>query len=962
MPGSPHWLQALTPGAVAGISGLVSLSGDHWRRAGPGQYEVLERAAQYGAAFVFFREQEGRPPVAQALVYVDDALTDTAFAELHRRLWNWGVVPLVYRKRGARVDLLRCAHAPDFLARDGRLRYHAFATLDLLTAIDGAADMATWWDGEQLHDGSIWDDPAVCEQLCSADKAAHRSLIQAIKRLDKDLQDQSNLLPKPLRRRLLVLSLLIAYLEDRKILEPALFGRYRPGATRFFEILEDGPALVGLLAELEERFNGDVFLLRPDERDRLLTSKSLGRFAAFVGGRTAHSGQLELWRLYSFSDLPVELISHVYELFVIDRSAVYTPPFLVRMLVDEVLDATRLDRLFASGEAILDPSCGSGVFLVEAYKRLVSHWRGRHGWRRPDVATLRDLMRQIRGIDINSEAIELAAFSLCLALCEALDVTTIQRSKKLFPKLTPPATAPTSADLRKHVKHTHSLQVGCFFDARDDLHAANIGVILGNPPFQSDLGSPGAISSCRKFEAEHGKLPDKQLAYLFLHDCLPLLQQGGVLCVLQPYGLLYNEGTIALRQRLFERWDVREVLDMISIRGLFGRADTKVFALIAEAQPPLPDRQVLHAVFRRTGSVSAERGFDIDYYDMHWLPRQTLLADPTIWRSNLLGGGRVRDLVDRLRRMRTLAGFLADQDGWDCGEGFIAGASEASEPAEHISHKPVLPSEALTVDGVDESAIYTWDERPVERPRTGARFTAPMLLIREHIDLPNTLRRTGYLTYGSQILGICAPKAQLARLERIKRWLDAERRVLQAYALATSLKAMTQKATTLTGADITSLPFPDSGDLEISPNEQIVADDIIDFYSDFVRLGEDSPLLARGADEGLPGFCATYTRQLNAIYTDLRPGPAYRWPGVVCQSFIFGEGTVEWSGVDELRARLRKLLEQRRAGGLTLHRISRVFDGHFIFLLKPDRLRFWLRSVALRDADETLADLRAQGY
>jgi len=27
-------------------------------------------------------------------------------------------------------------------------------------------------------------------------------------------------------------------------------------------------------------------------------------------------------------------------------------------------------------------------------------------------------------------------------------------------------------------------------------------------------------------------------------------------------------------------------------------------------------------------------------------------------------------------------------------------------------------------------------------------------------------------------------------------------------------------------------------------------------------------------------------------------------------------------------------------------------------MLKPDRLRYWLRSVALRDADETLADLR----
>ena len=945
MPGPQHWLQALTRGAAPGVDGLVSLAGDAWRQAEPARYEVLERAAGYGADYVFFREVDGRAPVATALVYVDDTRTDEAFAELHRRLWNWGAVPLVYRKRGARVDLLRCAHAPDFLAKDGRLRYHAFATLDLLTAIDRAVEVAPWWDDDLLHRGSLWDDPGVCEQLCSADKSAHQSLIQAIRRLDEDLHDQRDLMPKGLRRRLLVLSLLIAYLEDRRILQPAIFARHKPGATRYFEVLGDGPALVGLLGELEQRFNGDVFRLADDERDRLLTSTALGRFAALVGGRTAPSGQLELWRLYSFSDLPVELISHVYELFVADRSAVYTPPFLVRMLVEETLGPARFDRILAREEVILDPACGSGVFLVEAYKRLVAHWRSRHAWRRPDVATLRALLRRVRGVDINPEAIELAAFSLCLALCEALDVETIQRSAKLFPKL-----------------QGESLHVGCFFDVCDELRGANVGAILGNPPFQSELGTVGAVASARAFAAEHGNLPDKQLAYLFLHDCLPLLRPGGVLCVLQPYGLLYNEGTVGLRRALFDRWDVREVLDMISIRGIFGKADTKVVALLVEAQPPPEGREILHAVFRRTGTVSAQRGFDIDYYDLHWLPRQVVRDDAAVWRTNLLGGGRVRDFVDRLRRMRTLRGFLAEQEGWDYGEGFIAGHSGAAAPAEHISGQPVLPSDALTVDGVDESAISRWDDRPIERPRTRARFTAPMLLIREHIDLPNTLRRTGYLTYRHQILGICAPRAQLPRLEKIKRWIDGEKRVLQAYALATSRKAMTQKATTLTAADITDLPFPESGDLEVSPNEQIIADDIVEFYGEFIRVGEGSPLLTRPAASGLPGFCEIYTRQINAIYADLRPCAAQRWPGAVCQPFVFGDGSVDWSGADELRTRLARLLERQQGSSLTLRRIARVYDGPFVFLLKPDRLRYWLRSVALRDADETLADLRAQGF
>jgi hypothetical protein len=32
-----------------------------------------------------------------------------------------------------------------------------------------------------------------------------------------------------------------------------------------------------------------------------------------------------------------------------------------------------------------------------------------------------------------------------------------------------------------------------------------------------------------------------------------------------------------------------------------------------------------------------------------------------------------------------------------------------------------------------------------------------------------------------------------------------------------------------------------------------------------------------------------------------------------------------------------------------------------MFLIKPDVTRYWLRSVALRDADDTVADLYSQG-
>jgi hypothetical protein len=71
---------------------------------------------------------------------------------------------------------------------------------------------------------------------------------------------------------------------------------------------------------------------------------------------------------------------------------------------------------------------------------------------------------------------------------------------------------------------------------------------------------------------------------------------------------------------------------------------------------------------------------------------------------------------------------------------------------------------------------------------------------------------------------------------------------------------------------------------------------------------------------------------------------------------------VDWQGADALKGRLASLLQERQGQSLQITRIARIYDGNFVFLLKPDRLRFWMRSVALRDADEMLADLRVQGF
>jgi len=944
-----QWLMSLSgAGHRAAVDGLVRVEGYIKSGRPPEEVVMMEKAEEYGATAVFFEAgRNGRPSVAQAFIYVSDGpVRDQGFADLHRRLWSWGGVPLVYRVTSGLVQLFRCAHKAEFESQ-GKIIFKPFTTLKLAARI--ADD--PWWDAGRLRNGTLWDDSKVCKLLLSGTHAAQKTLIKEVKLLHDDLNKKA-ILPKALRRKLLILSLLIAYLEARKVFEADYFGRFRRGATKFFEVLADGPALVDLLDHLEERFNGHVFTLSKEDRAALRGSRQLVRFAQLIEGKQEPGGQLTLWQRYSFADLPVELISHIYQLFVKDTAvAVYTPHFLVRLMLGEVLGWERLDRLEREDEVILDPCCGSGIFLVEAYKRLVLHWRTRHGWKRPGKAVLQKLLTRVHGIDLEEGAVELAAFSLCLALCDALKPEEIRASIKLFPEL-----------------KEKSIHTGCFFEAREQQKVKEkVGVAVGNPPFSSSLATEAAKRAYDRYQKEHGALPDKQLAYLFLHESMEMLAKGGVLSMLQQYNFLYNQQSLGFRRKFIGRWDVREILDFISVRGLFqkGGADTKVVVVVAEAVEAPSERQILHATFRRSGRTDAQQGFDVDYYDMHWLPRELALTNDGVWRSDLSGGGRVLGLVDRLKEYRTL-GQYAEKPGWDYGEGWIEAKRGKRVPAEHISGKPWLPSTCLTVDGVDESGIQIVEAKLFKTYYTKRRFTPPMVLIREQMDLPNVLwpKSKGYLTYGQQVVGVCAPDDAIEELSGIYRWLEKCRRPLQAFLVVASPRLFGQKATALTANDIFSLPYSDAGHLDLSPHEQILVDDIVDYYRDLIRLGEDSAAMKQAGIEALPSFNEIYTEQINAIYMKnrLRALEAQMWPGVICQPFVFGRGTVDWSGAGELRGKLDALLREQRGSGLSVTRVARIYDGACIYLLKPDRLRYWLRSIALRDADETLADLWDQGF
>ncbi|HWS84476.1 MAG TPA: hypothetical protein VN207_09485, partial [Ktedonobacteraceae bacterium] len=146
---SVEWLIDIDKVEGAGtVDGLVPVSGYCPNGRPPEEVIMIEAAKAYGAHAVFFEaSRNGRSPVAQAFIFVSTGpADDSSFGELHRRLWSWGGIPLLYRKTPGLLQIFRCAHEPDFISATGETICHPFQTLQIVAAITNDP----WWDALQL--------------------------------------------------------------------------------------------------------------------------------------------------------------------------------------------------------------------------------------------------------------------------------------------------------------------------------------------------------------------------------------------------------------------------------------------------------------------------------------------------------------------------------------------------------------------------------------------------------------------------------------------------------------------------------------------------------------------------------------------------------------------------------------------------------------------------------------------
>ena len=861
-------------------SGLVPVKGSIAKKLTVDEQATIFEAKSFKYIdFVFFRRfSDGRS--SQIAAYVvdnsNDKLDKKTLSELHRQVWLQGTTPLLYIDGASQIDILACAREPDFWDKNKQeCKYNPAKTFkkDLLTTAGQISDEMQKFSALKLADGTFWDDPDN-RKLASYDKAAHQSLIQAIVEADNDIDGENN----PIQRRLLLLVVLIKYLEDREVFPKAWFSGFQKGAKKFLDVLKDGDPeeVYRLLKNLERKFNGEVFDLSRLGKQKL-TKKALRTFAKFVEARTLKN-QLYLWGQYSFEHLPVEIISHLYQRFIKDgHGAVYTPPFLAALLLDHTMPYNKM----TGKECVLDPACGSGVFLVGAFKRLINFWKSKNNWKNLPVPTLKNILsRSIYGVDLDENAVDLTAFSLSLAICDALKPKVIWNKLK-FDCLRDSNLFETDFfDLLLNIRNGDQNILDKKFD-----------IVIGNPPFESELTEAGKeIDQVeQQQDCSRGKCPDNQVAYLFLEQALTVLSpKTGRICMIQPSSLFYNRNPHSFRTNIFKKCCVDTIFDFTSIRKMY-KANKQTVAVSACSIKPTKNNRISHWTFRRTVSVKEKICFELDHYDRHFVMQKQAEMDFYVWRAHLLGGGRLLNMSKRFRDMRTLKKYIEDQRGWRYGEGFTIGNKK--NKAAFLNDKKYLPKQALNSNGIDEKKIKDLTGSKFERPREKESYTPPLILIRKIDSLAIAYWDKCFLSYSHEIVGIHAPASQSSKLVKIYKLIFEKNNFFRFMVTLHGSCALAERETAILKQDIDLLPFPkDENTLSFSFWEKALCEDVIDYMAGYIRHGQKSKLLQESAEKkDLCRYSEMFVKMLGSIYDNLKASTPIFWNNLICQPFYFGD-------------------------------------------------------------------------
>jgi hypothetical protein len=643
-----------------GFERAVSVSSTH--NLSDFQKEVIQQVEKFEIDQIYFSQDDKNsyPAVFIKKVISFDALTLRLIADIHKKAWNYKKVLFLYVYTETEIRIYNCSEKPLIKIKENLDYHEELKNVEIkkyhFSDKEQLEELSKLFSRIAVDTGIIWtlEEAQFIRNKINLQRRVDKYLVSSLINTAQQLEKQG--LKIEFIHKIILRSLFLLYLEDRGATDKELYAQSKKGATSYFDILEDVDATYNLYEKLDEYFNGNVFTLENEENISVEQLQLIKK--CFISGNdnTSQTKLFENWRLFDFSIIQIELLSGIYEEFLFETDpelkkktgTYYTPPALVEFILNEKLPNNKTEN--NCNIKILDPSCGSGIFLVESYKRLVKRYKNQHKEKLTNFDKLTKLLTDnIFGIELHPQAIKVAAFSLYLALVDNLDPKTLWQKEKH--RLPPLINNPNDKSLKTQGKNLFCRDT--ISDITEITELQNFNLVIGNPPF----GTTDLSESIRNYCDKYGFA--KEMVLPFLHKATTFAPNGEIALIFSTKVLTNTTTTYQkFRAWLFDKCYVEKVFNFSILRNakknfggqLFDNATGPISIVFYQKETPIePNDKIVYYAPKTYIKSNVIEGLSIDFTDLKYLPREECKKpDTKIWKIAMWGGMNDWELIMRL--------------------------------------------------------------------------------------------------------------------------------------------------------------------------------------------------------------------------------------------------------------------------------------------------------------------------
>ena len=689
----------------------ISLNSDK-KMLSESEAHILNEVSEFGIDSVYINiddeTKNAFPAIFIKQVLAFDSETLQIISNIHRKIWNYNKVLFLYAYSNTEIRIYNCTKTPVIQKKEDIDYEKELKSLEINSySYDDKKqlqELNTLFSKIAIDTGVIWtlEKAKFIRDKINLQHKVDKYLVESLINTTEQLKKEN--LEINFIHKIILRSLFLLYLEDRKATDSNLYSEIKEGASSYFDILDDVEATYKLFKKLEDHFNGNVFSVSNEEKITIKQLKIIKQ--CFISGNrnTSQMNLLDDWRVFDFSIIQIELLSEIYEsfLFKTDPSlkkitgTYYTPPSLVEFILNQKLPVNNGQTNY--NIKVLDPTCGSGIFLVESFKRLVKRYENKHNEKLTDFNKLKELLTDnIFGVEIHPQAIKVAAFSLYLALLDKLNPKTIWQNKDhRLPNL---INNPNDLTIKKQGNNLFCRDT---IEDNIEIQKLSFDLIVGNPPFGTSELSNILSKYCIKFNFA------KEMVLPFLHKAISLSPNGEIALIFNTKILTNtNTGYLNFRNWLFNECYVEKIFNFSILRNakknfggqLFGNATGPISIIFYQKHHKEPSDKIVYYAPKTYIKSNIIEGLSIDSSDLKYLPREECKnPNSRIWKIAMWGKMNDWELVERLKRYRfnNIESFTKEHQ-IENGVGFqlLTSKSDAAKESELLSSLKYLDADTI---------------------------------------------------------------------------------------------------------------------------------------------------------------------------------------------------------------------------------------------------------------------------